>query len=56
MMMGSRQKLRSSPEISSSINGDRVDTVQEFKYLGIILDDHVIFDRHIDYIVDKSTT
>ena len=56
MQIGSRRNLSTVPTISMSLNGEIIDNVQEFKYLGIILDPHRLFDRHIDYIVDKSTT
>ena len=40
---------------SISLNGDRVDTVNDFKYLGLILDNYLCFDKHIDYVVGKTT-
>ena len=39
-----------------SLAGDKVDNVTEFKYLGLIHDTHLYFDKHIDNIVYKSTT
>ena len=30
--------------------------VSSFKYLGVILDNHLCFDKHIDYVVEKRTT
>ncbi len=29
--------------------------VNEFKYLGLVLDQNLCFDKHIDFIVDKTT-
>ncbi len=56
MQVGSRRNLSSVPSIGLSLNGERIDSVTEFKYLGIILDPNLLFDKHIDYIIDKSTT
>ena len=39
-----------------SLNGEMIEVVQQFKYLGMILDSHLQFDIHIDKIVDKTTT
>ena len=56
MQIGSHGKLSTVPTISVSLNGESIDNVQEFKYLGINLYQHLLFDRHVDYKVDKSIT
>ena len=56
MLVGSRTRLRNVPYISISLNCQSIDTITEFKYRGIILDKYLCFDKHIDYIIDKSTT
>ena len=56
MQLGSKRHLNSVPTISVSLNGERISNVQEFKYLGLILDKYPLFDRHIEHIVDKTTT
>ena len=33
-----------------------VKPVNQFKYIGIIMDRSLIFDKHIDHVVDKDTT
>ncbi len=38
-----------------SLNNERVDMVTKFKYLGLILDENLCFDKHVDYIVEKTT-
>ena len=56
MLVGSRPRLRGIVPLIVSLNGERVQLVSEFKYLGLILDQHLCFDKHIDYVVDKTTT
>ena len=34
----------------------RVESVTQFKYVGLILDCHFNFDKHVDHVVEKSTT
>ena len=55
MIVGSCQKLRNIDVFNVSLNGERVERVEKFKYLGLILDRHLCFDLHVDYIVDKTT-
>ncbi len=55
MLLGSRLRLRNVPDVSVSLNGERVDNVSSFKYLGMMIDNHLCFDKHIEYIIDKST-
>ena len=55
MLIGSRQWLRHIPDVGISLNNERVDNVSGFKYLGMIIDNHLCFDKHVDYIIDKST-
>ena len=56
MQVGSRRKLGTTPSISVSPNGEVINNVQEFKYLGLILDQYLLFDRRIDYVIVKVTT
>ena len=56
MMVGSRQRLRNSVPFTISLNCERVEGVHEFKYVGLILDENLSFDKHIDAIVDRTTT
>ena len=56
LMVGPKQRLSRIPPISISLNGQMIDTVNRFKYLGLILDNHLQFHDHIEYIVDKVFT
>ncbi len=55
MMPSSKQRLTKVPEISLSLNGELVDNVETFKYLGMILEPQLLFKAHIDAHVNKST-
>ena len=55
MLVGSRHCLRNTPSFSISLNGERVENVTSFKYLGLILDSNLRFHSHVDYIVEKTT-
>ena len=50
MLVGSRKRLRNFNEFNLSLNGERVDVVSSFKYLGLVLDPHLCFDLHIDSV------
>ncbi len=56
MITGSRTKLKRVIPFDVSLNGERVEAVDNFKYLGLILNQYLCFDKHVDYIVDKTTT
>ena len=56
MMVGSRPKLRQTVPFNVSLNGESIDVVSKFKYLGLTLDPNLCFDEHIDSVVDKTTT
>ncbi len=55
MMVGSKQRLSRTGNITISLNGEKIESVQNFKYLGMILDQQLHFHTHIDHIVDKTT-
>ena len=56
MKVGSRQRLNGTRNIGVSLNGELIETVVNFKYLGLIMDQHLQFHPHIDYIIDKTMT
>ena len=50
---GVTNTINNLPNISTIIlNGEIIENVTDFEYLGIVLDNH-LFDKHEDYIVDK---
>ena len=54
MMLGSKQRLKNVHNMSISLNGETVDTVENFEYLGFTLDTQLQFHQHIDGLVDKT--
>ena len=56
MLIGSKQRLNRIGNISVSLNGETVESVQNFKYLGMTLDQQLHFHSHIEQIVDKATS
>ena len=55
MLVGSKQRINQAGNVNISLDGEMVESVQTFKYLGIILDQQLHFHSHIDHIVDKTT-
>ena len=56
MLVGSKQRLNRTGNIHISLNGEIVESVQNFKYLGMILDQQLHFHSHVEHIVDKTTS
>ena len=55
MVMGSKTRLRTVTDMPLYINGDVIERVHVFKYLGVILDENLTFDSHTDYIHSKAS-
>ena len=53
MLIGSKQRVARAGNIGISLNGENVETVHNFKYLGMILDQQLHFHEHIEQLVDK---
>ena len=54
VIFGSRHKLRQMPALNLSINNEKLEQVTSMKYLGVILDDILSFDPHVDYMHSKA--
>ncbi len=54
MIFGTRNKLRQVQDAPIFINGDLIERVSNFKYLGVYLDETLSFEKHIDYIYNKA--
>ena len=52
MMFGTRQRLarQKCDETDISLNGQSVEHTDTFKYLGVVLDDTLSFNDHLDYV------
>ncbi len=55
MLVGNKQRLNRVGDIRISLNGETIEAVQNFKYLGMILDQQLHFHAHIDHIIDRTT-
>ena len=55
MIFGTKTRLKLCGDMPIIINGDVIERVNEFKYLGVILDDMLTFDAHIAYIHNKAS-
>ncbi len=56
MMLGSKAKLNNVPRFTVSLNGDPIENVESFKYLGMTVDNQLTFHHHIDKVIDKTST
>ena len=55
VIFGTRQTLTTKPDLNLKVGNDQIDRVTSMKYLGVILDDHLTFDEHITYIINKAS-
>ena len=53
MIVGTNQRLKKFADIQIGINGDGILRTQTFKYLGIILDETLSFNDHVQYVSGK---
>ena len=54
MCFGTQGKLNNiNEELTVKLNSDTVGTVTQFKYLGMIVDRQLTFDKHVDYMHRK---
>ena len=55
VIFGSLYKTAHLPDVTLTVFGSRIERVHEIKYLGVILDQNLNFNSHIDFIVKKSS-
>ncbi len=53
MMIGSKRALARLDPLSVSLNGEQLEHVNEFKYLGVYVDCNLSMNAHVDKLVDK---
>ena len=51
MLFGSRVKLKNSSCSNLKVNDTYIDFVHQYKYLGVILDPHLTFNKHLNNII-----
>ena len=54
MLFGTSQKLAKVDQFSVTINGYVIKRVTEFKYLGVIFDEHLSWNEHVKAVVSKA--
>ena len=54
MLLGTSQKLAKINQFSITIGGSTIKHVTEFKYLGVIFDEHLSWNEHVKAIVSNS--
>ncbi len=55
VIFGNRHILNTKPNLNLHVGISKIERVDEMKYLGVILDEHLTFDQHINYIIHKSS-
>ena len=53
MLLGTKQRLQGATPIEIINGAKKVEMVDHFKYLGVVLDNCLTFDRHVSYIKKK---
>ena len=56
MIFGSKPSLKYIDDIPIYINGDKIECVEEFKYLCVYLDKDLTFEKHSRYIYNKASS
>ena len=56
MITGSLPRLRATREPNVSINGIKLDVVNEYLYLGVVIDSGLRFNSHVNTIYDKCAS
>ena len=55
IVFGNRNQLKDTPDLNLTIGNERLERVSSFKYLGVILDEYLTFNAHVDYVVHKAS-
>ncbi len=54
VIFGSKHKLAGNRDTPLYINQEQIERVKSIKYLGMILDEQLNFEEHIDYLISKT--
>ena len=53
MLLGTKHSLNNELHCNIKINNQEIENVAEFKYLGIVIDNNLSFNKHAEYIAKK---
>jgi len=56
MLVGTYQRIAEAEDLVIEISNTRLETVNEFKYLGVLLDNTLSWKDHIEYISNKISS
>ena len=54
MLFGTVPKLKNIDRFQIQIHGHTIQRVFEFRYLGIVFDEHVCWNAHVKYVLGKA--
>ena len=54
VIFGTKQQLKDKPDLHLTVGNEPIEWVTSTKYLGMILDDHLTFEEHINYVHSKA--
>ncbi len=55
MIFGTKNNLTVKPDLNIYVGNAKIERVSAMKYLGVILDEHLTFDEHVNYIIAKAS-
>ena len=53
VIYGSHQRLKREDSISLSCNGSSLTKSESFKYLGVVIDEHLSLNSHTEHVIKK---
>ena len=56
MLVGTHQRTAEADELVIEISNTRLERVNKFKYLGVLLDNNLSWKEHIEYISNKISS
>ena len=54
MLIGTHQRLAPVSDFTVQCNGSVLERVEKYKYLGVVLDQHLSWQEHVEYIGKKD--
>ena len=54
MLFGTEPRLRSADSFTVNFNGENIERVSEYKYLGLVMDETLSWNSHVKYTINKA--